>query len=79
MATVVGLYDAKTHLSRLVDRAADGEEIVIAKNGVPLAKLVPLAARGKKRRPARALGVTRIADDFDGPDADIEKLFAAGD
>jgi len=39
----VNLYDGKTHLSRLVDRAAAGEEIVIARSGKPVARLVPLA------------------------------------
>ncbi len=46
MPLFVTLYAAKTHLSGLVDRAAAGEEIVIAKNGVPQARLVPLAVRG---------------------------------
>jgi prevent-host-death family protein len=76
MVRVVNLYDAKTQLSRLVDRAAEGEEIVIAKKGVPLAKLVPLPSRGRKRRPAKVLGVTRMAADFDRPDPVIAKLFA---
>ena len=47
MPHFVTLYQAKTHLSGLVDRAAAGEEIVIAKNGVPQARLVPLASRGQ--------------------------------
>ncbi len=47
MPHFVTLYQAKTHLSGLVDRAAAGEEIVIAKNGVPQARLVPLASRGR--------------------------------
>ena len=40
--TIVNLHEAKTHLSQLVDRARDGEEILIAKRGTPYAKLVPL-------------------------------------
>jgi prevent-host-death family protein len=75
---VYSLYDAKTHLSRLVERAAKGEEIVIAKNGVPVAKLVGVAFRGEPRRPANAMGITRIAEDFDAPDRDIERLFSGG-
>ncbi|MGY0709832.1 type II toxin-antitoxin system Phd/YefM family antitoxin [Azospirillum argentinense] len=75
----ISLYDAKTHLSGLVDRAAAGEEFVIAKNGVPMAKLVPLPKVTAPRTPARALGVTRIAPDFDDPDPQIEGLFAGGD
>jgi prevent-host-death family protein len=71
----VSLYDAKTHLSSLVDRAAAGEEIVIAKNGIPRAKLVPLPDQNQPRKPAGALGVTYIAPDFDAPDPDTLALF----
>lgn len=75
MSASVSLYDAKTGLSKLVDRAAAGEEIVITKNGVPMAKLVAVPHRDKPRKPANALGLTYIADDFDEPDPEIEKLF----
>ncbi|NUB27240.1 type II toxin-antitoxin system Phd/YefM family antitoxin [Azospirillum brasilense] len=75
----ISLYDAKTHLSGLVERAAAGEEFVIAKNGVPMAKLVPLPKVTAPRTPARALGVTRIAPDFDAPDPQIDALFACGE
>jgi prevent-host-death family protein len=71
----VSLYNAKTHLSSLVDRAAAGEEIVIAKNGIPRAKLVPLPDQNQPRKPAGALGVTYIAPDFDAPDPDTLALF----
>lgn len=76
MTRFVSLYDAKTHLSGLVDRAAAGEEIVIAKNGVPQARLVPIAFRGELRKPANAMRIRRIAADFDAPDPAIERLFA---
>ena len=49
MAAPVSLSDAKAHLSRLVDRAAAGEEIIISKNGKPLARLGPLASKGVRR------------------------------
>jgi prevent-host-death family protein len=75
MPHFVTLYEAKTHLSGLVDRAAAGEEIVIAKNGVPQARLVPLASRGEPRKPANAMHIRRIAADFDTPDPAIEALF----
>jgi prevent-host-death family protein len=75
MPPFVSLYDAKTQLSGLVDRAAAGEEIVIAKNGVPHARLVPIAYRGELRRPANAMRIRRIAADFDAPDPAIERLF----
>jgi prevent-host-death family protein len=67
MPSTVNLYDAKTHLSQLVDRAARGEEIIIAKAGKPRARLVPLCATEEPRKPANLLGVTFVADDFDDP------------
>jgi prevent-host-death family protein len=63
----VNLYEAKTSLSELVERAAAGEEIIIAKAGKPRARLVPLASAVPERRPGRARGRIRIADDFDAP------------
>jgi prevent-host-death family protein len=72
----VNLYEAKTRLSALVERAAAGEEIVIAKNGVARARLVPVAARSAPRRPANALRISHIAADFDAPDPTIARLFA---
>lgn len=75
MPPFVTLYQANTHLSGLVDRAAAGEEIVIAKNGVPQARLVPLASRGEARKPANAMRIRRIAADFDAPDPAIEAFF----
>ena len=76
MSEIVSLYDAKTHLSQLVDRAAEGEEFVIAKNGTALARLVPLVQKGKLRKPAGALGLTAISADFDDPlPEDLQALF----
>ena len=51
MAKTLNLYEAKTQLSRLVDEAAAGDEIVIAKAGVPLARLVAFATKKRPRRP----------------------------
>lgn len=78
---IYNLYDAKTALSQLVDRAAAGEEIVIAKAGRPLARLVPLEAGGGPRRPGAWSGLVWIADDFDAPlPPEIAAAFgAAGD
>jgi prevent-host-death family protein len=76
MADIVNLYDAKTNLSKLVDRAAAGEEIVIAKAGKPKAKLVPYRAGKKRRFGQNLLGITYIADDFDGPlPPELQKYF----
>jgi prevent-host-death family protein len=66
MSETLNLYEAKSHLSELVERAASGEEIVIAKAGKPMARLVPLA-KTKKRSSAfgrNLMGVTYIAPDF---------------
>ena len=64
---IYNLYEAKTRLSNLIDRAAKGEEILIAKSGVPLAKLVPLPKSKAKRKPGGWEGKIRISDDFDAP------------
>jgi prevent-host-death family protein len=69
MAKTLNLYQAKSHLSALVDEAAQGEEIVIAKAGKPMAKLVPLkpVARAPRKFGQNALKITYIAPDFDAP------------
>ncbi len=67
MAATVNIQDAKTHLSRLVDRAAAGEEIVVARNGRPVARLVALEPPRAPRRGGWARGQIRIGDDFDAP------------
>jgi prevent-host-death family protein len=64
MATV-NMHEAKTHLSRLVERAAAGEEIVIAKAGTPVAKLIAYQERREPRKPGGWEGKVWIAPDFD--------------
>jgi len=59
------VHEAKTHLSRLLQRVEQGEEILIARNGQAIAKLVPV--RGKPRRPGRLKGKIRILSSFDEP------------
>ncbi len=65
----VSLYDAKTHLSELVELAAQGQEITIAKSGKPKARLVPLAPKDTRhlRVPGKGKGKVWIAPDFDAP------------
>ena len=66
--TVVNMHEAKTHLSRLVERVEGGEEIVIGRAGKPVAKLVPYTAERPKRTGYGAWkGRVWIADDFDDP------------
>lgn len=62
----LNLYEAKTQLSSLVEQAAAGEEIIIAKNGKPMAKLVPIRER-PLRKPGRLKGKIWMSDDFDAP------------
>ena len=77
MPDTVNLYEAKTNLSKLVDRAAAGEEIVIAKAGKPKAKLVPYRSPRKKRVFGQnLLGITYMAPDWDGPlPPEIQRYF----
>jgi prevent-host-death family protein len=70
----MNLYQAKTQLSVLVDRAAAGQETVIAKNGKPMAKLVPYRAR-PQRKPGRFKGKIWMSDDFDAPMPDVPDAF----
>lgn len=65
--TVVNIHQAKTHFSRLVERAQAGEEIIIARAGKPVARLAPLAQPTRQRRPGLLRGRIRIAGDFDAP------------
>ena len=67
MPAAINLYDAKTNLSALVDRAASGEEIIIAKSGKPMARLVPLEARAAPRVSGLLKGQIKIGPDFDAP------------
>lgn len=67
MSETINLYEAKTHLSELVERASAGEEIIIAKAGKPRARLVPLAEKREPRKPGALKGQIWIADDFDDP------------
>ncbi len=63
----VNIHQAKTHLSRLLQRVAEGEEITIARAGVPVAKLVAVERRAKVRPLNMDRGRVWVADDFDAP------------
>ena len=77
---IYNLYEAKTSLSRLVDRAANGEEIILSKAGKPLAKLVPFHPAREPRRPGGWEGRMRISEDFDAPlPADLQAAFEGGE
>jgi prevent-host-death family protein len=63
----INIHQAKTQLSRLIERAAGGEEIVIAKAGKPVARLVPYQPKGATRRPGTMRGKIKIKKNFDEP------------
>ena len=65
MVDTINVYDAKTQLSQLLTRVEQGEEIVIARNGRPVARLAPLEAKRPDRVPGLWKGKITIADDFD--------------
>lgn len=62
----VSVHEAKTHLSRLLQRVEAGEEVVITRGGEPIARIVPLKTT-LPREPGRLKGAVKIADDFDAP------------
>jgi prevent-host-death family protein len=66
----MNLYQAKTQLSALVEEAAAGKEIIIAKNGKPMAKLVAFKPR-MLRKPGKYKGKIWMSDDFDAPMQDV--------
>ncbi|MDQ0139964.1 antitoxin of a toxin/antitoxin system, phd-like [Cupriavidus taiwanensis] len=74
----INIHEAKTHLSRLVDQAANGEPFVIAKAGKPLVKVVPLnaPAEGQIKRLGFMAGQGQVPDDFDRMgEREIEAMF----
>jgi prevent-host-death family protein len=72
----VNIQEAKTHLSRLLERVAVGEEVVIAKAGTPVAKLVPIRQAAGRFKFGSAKGKFVVPDDFNDPlPKEIEDLF----
>jgi prevent-host-death family protein len=72
----VNIHEAKTHLSRLVERAAAGEEIIIGKAGKPVARLVPYKQSGPpERKPGSMRGKIKIKSGFEEMDQEIERMF----
>jgi len=67
MSAAINIHEAKTQLSRLVEQAFAGEEIIIAKAGKPMARLVPLEPTVKPKKLGLLQGKVGIAPDFDAP------------
>ena len=69
---IVNIHEAKTHFSKLIERAMKGEEVIIGKSGRPVVKLIAIQNKPPKRVPGALQGQIRISDDFDAPlSADI--------
>jgi len=79
MSETVTVTEAKTQLSRLIERVANGEEIVIRRGQRPVAKLVAFPAQRRPRKPGALRGQIWMSDDFDEPDEEIERLFGMRD
>jgi prevent-host-death family protein len=73
--TTVNIHAAKTHLSKLIERAERGEETVIARAGRPVARLVPYREEKRPRVPGAWRGQVRILSGFDDIDEEITRLF----
>ncbi len=67
MTTTVSVHEAKTHFSKLLERVRQGEEIIIAEAGKPVARLSPLGPGVARRVPGSAQGKIVVAEDFDAP------------
>jgi prevent-host-death family protein len=76
MSRAINIHDAKTHLSRLVEQAAQGKEIIIAKAGKPMARLVPLEDVPRPKKFGLLKGKIQVPADFDAPDPEVLALFA---
>lgn len=76
---IVNIHDAKTNLSRLVERVEQGEEIVIGRAGKPVARLVPVTEPAPDRVPGIWRGKVVYRGDFDELDDEITRLFEEGE
>lgn len=72
---LVNIHEAKTHLSRLVEQAAAGEEVIIGKAGRPVARLIAYSPERTPRVPGALRGQIRIADDFDATPSWLVEAF----
>jgi prevent-host-death family protein len=75
---IADIHQAKSQLSKLVERAMEGEEVIIARAGTPMVRLVPVRQSDKPRQGGQWKGKVRIADDFDELPEDIAAAFGTG-
>ena len=75
----INIHEAKTHLSRLVEEVSEGEEVVIARAGRPVARLVPVAKRTRRRKLGLLAGKLTVPSDFDAPlPEELTAMFEGG-
>lgn len=67
MVVQQNIHEAKTHFSRLIARVLQGDRVIIAKGGMPVAEIVPFVGEKKPRTPGSARGLITMSDDFDAP------------
>jgi prevent-host-death family protein len=76
---LVNIHDAKTRFSKLINQALKGDEIVIARDGKPLIRLVPFTEEPQVRKGGQFKGIIQISDDFDAPLPDDILKYFGGD
>lgn len=76
---ITNIHEAKTNLSKLIDKVTNGKEVIIGKAGKPVAKLVPYKVEKKPRTPGLWKGKVWIPDDFNEESEEINKLFYSGE
>jgi prevent-host-death family protein len=74
----IGIYDARSKLSELIERVQSGEEVVLTRHGEPVARLVPEKRRQKRSRAATVSRIRALARKLDIRDVDIRKLIEEG-
>jgi prevent-host-death family protein len=67
MTKTINIHEAKTHLSRIIEEVANGAEVIIAKAGEPMARLIPIAAKPRPKNLGLLRGKIKVPDDFNSP------------
>lgn len=76
---IVNIYQAKTQLSQLIQQAQQGQDVIIAKAGKPVVRVIPFKPEKKDRQPGLLKGQIKVSPDFDEEDPEINKLFYGSD
>lgn len=76
---IINIHEAKTNLSKLIEKTLKGEDVIIAKAGKPVVKLVAYKEKLKPRKAGLWKGKVWVSDDFDDEDEEINKMFYGGD